>query len=282
MAGVFPSAGIRETPSRIKALFDTLKESSKRVRTKLSTVFRLRSRQNESTNETDCTYGTLCVQQALTSTRNGASGHPASVVANPPTVAVRVLSFPISTSPTSLSSSGRVPSDSIASTAIITSDHSGSGSWAGGPTGSRALFTADILVRGPDDSPKDDINVCALLDTGLEGYCLMASSHFDRLNKDGRITLEEPSNHESEGLHGSRKKARGIARALTWHFANGGKTFESDFLILDLDQYDVVISSGTIWEKKLLRVGRDLFEYFEESKRQQEADRALGRRLAAD
>ncbi|KAL4963069.1 retropepsin-like aspartic protease [Aspergillus stella-maris] len=279
------AAGNRETPSRIKTffdpLFDPLKDSSKRVRTKISNVFRFRSRQNESTNEADCTCGKLCVHKASTRTRNGTSGPQVPAVADPQQVAVRVFSFPIATSLRSLSSSGRAPSDSIASTAIINPESSQSGSWPYGSTGFNWVY--DIRVRRPRGSPRDAIKVYALLDTGCDGPCLMASSHFDRLNKDGRITLEEPFSHESEGLHGGRKKAKGIARALEWQFKEGGKTFKSDFLIVDMDQHDVVISERTLWKEKLLRAGRELVECHENSKRQQEDDdRALTHRMAAD
>ncbi|KAL4733819.1 hypothetical protein BDV11DRAFT_73669 [Aspergillus similis] len=119
------------------------------------------------------------------------------------------------------------------------------------------LTRAPILVQRPGGNPDNAIQMVATIDTGNEGPNLMAFRHFKRVNKGGKVVLE-PLDAEIEGVGGSRVKAIGMVRGLNWQFKNGFKTYESDFCVIDMPRYDVLISWGTIWKYKIVKLGSDL------------------------
>jgi hypothetical protein len=126
------------------------------------------------------------------------------------------------------------------------------------------LTRAPILVQRPGGNPDNAIQMVATVDTGNEGPNLMALRHFKRLNKGGKVVLE-PLDAEIEGIGGSRVKAKGMVRGLNWQFKNGFKTYKSDFCVVDMPQYDVLISWGTIWKYKILKPGSDLTHHLEQA-----------------
>ncbi|KAL4775848.1 hypothetical protein BDW60DRAFT_103153 [Aspergillus nidulans var. acristatus] len=126
------------------------------------------------------------------------------------------------------------------------------------------LTRAPILVQRPGGNPDNAIQMVATVDTGNEGPNLMALRHFKRVNKGGKVVLE-PLDAEIEGVGGSRVKAIGMVRGLNWQFKNGFKTYESDFCVVDMPRYDVLISWGTIWKYKILKLGSDLTHHLEQA-----------------
>ncbi|KAL4941870.1 hypothetical protein BDV06DRAFT_172406 [Aspergillus oleicola] len=124
-----------------------------------------------------------------------------------------------------------------------------------------------IRVQRPNSNPTNAVRMIALLDTGCETVApLMTYRHFQRLN----IHDLDPFEGEIEGLYGARGEARGIARGLKWYFEEGYKTYTSDFIIVDLDQYDVLINNNTIWKYDLLETGSDYKEHLKRSARKKQ------------
>jgi hypothetical protein len=122
----------------------------------------------------------------------------------------------------------------------------------------------DILVRLPGDEPGKTKQMVASIDTQCTGVNLMRSEiWFDRLNEDGRGRLE-PVNDEYVTTLGSESiQVIGIARGLEWHFKNGARTYKSDFHIVKMHRFDVLLGSTTIREHGLLQPGADLRRHLE-------------------
>jgi hypothetical protein len=95
----------------------------------------------------------------------------------------------------------------------------------------------------------------ALPDTGCVKD-LMDRRHFNRLARKHNIRMYR-SKVDVMPLGGEPMVVYGIARGVIWQLSNGFKTYKSDFYILDMDQYDVLISRKTIFEYELYNHGTD-------------------------
>ncbi|KAL4791894.1 hypothetical protein BDV19DRAFT_369616 [Aspergillus venezuelensis] len=113
----------------------------------------------------------------------------------------------------------------------------------------------DICVFRHNGTPSNTVLMRALLDTGFEGSeCLMNDEHFQKLN----IPELEPYEGEIEAVDGGRVAILGIARGLVWQVEHGWRTYKSDFIIVDLPKYDVLINNQTIWKNRLFEAGADV------------------------
>ncbi|KAL4878725.1 hypothetical protein BJY04DRAFT_194982 [Aspergillus karnatakaensis] len=124
----------------------------------------------------------------------------------------------------------------------------------------------DILVRLPGDKPQQSQRMVASLDTQCDGINLMRSQvWFDRVNQDGRGNLDLADDEVVSpfGSEHERSRVIGVARGLEWHFKNGGKTYKSDFHVINMNGFDVLIGNDTIKRERLLQPGADLQEHLE-------------------
>ncbi|KAL4867947.1 hypothetical protein BDV12DRAFT_197807 [Aspergillus spectabilis] len=121
----------------------------------------------------------------------------------------------------------------------------------------RNCLRTKILVRLPEDRPDHALLMIASLDTQCWGADLMALRQFERLNKDNRIVLH-PVDAVIEPLKGPPVRVVGIARGLTWTLEEGYRTYTTDFYVIDMDRYDVLIGWDTIFKYELLHTGADL------------------------
>ncbi|KAL2812513.1 hypothetical protein BJX63DRAFT_244614 [Aspergillus granulosus] len=135
-----------------------------------------------------------------------------------------------------------------------------------------------ILVRGNEHiTPKEVWGMMAGLDTGSK-VNLMSRHHFDRLQRAHNIQMYR-ARKDIVPLNGKQMKAHGIARGVLWQFGKGFKTYKSDFYILDMDQFDVLIGEKTISKYELLSPGADTQRHLrrtrENEERQQQERREI-------
>ncbi|KAL2869833.1 LEA domain protein [Aspergillus lucknowensis] len=119
-----------------------------------------------------------------------------------------------------------------------------------------------ILVRRPEDSPKNAIPMIASFDTECRGGNLISLRHFNRLREYGNVPFE-PVDGEVELLQGEPVRLLGIARGLTWQLELGFKTYTSDFYIVDMLRYDALVGRDTIFKYELLQRGADYAHHLE-------------------
>ncbi|KAL2842869.1 hypothetical protein BJX68DRAFT_159251 [Aspergillus pseudodeflectus] len=136
-----------------------------------------------------------------------------------------------------------------------------------------------ILVQGCEGvTPEHALGMCAFLDTGC-AKDLMAYRHFLRLKQAHGIELEE-SNVEVMPLNDRPMEVYGIARGLLWQLDEEGfRTYTSDFYIVDMDQFDVLISWETARKYNLLDYGADIQEYLMKVRERKKHRRKLERKL---
>ncbi|KAJ0425122.1 hypothetical protein BJY00DRAFT_202996 [Aspergillus carlsbadensis] len=149
-------------------------------------------------------------------------------------------------------------SDSGHTTSSITqaSASSGHGTGSTASTSRRNSGLLHILVRGREEiHPEDALGMNAWLDTGCVKD-LMDRRHFDRLARVHNIQMYR-SKVDVMPLGGEPMVVYGIARGVIWQLGKGFKTYKSDFYILDMDQFDVLISRKTIFKYKLYNLGTD-------------------------
>ncbi|KAL5337869.1 hypothetical protein BJX70DRAFT_219191 [Aspergillus crustosus] len=133
----------------------------------------------------------------------------------------------------------------------------------------------DIRVRLPGDAPDKIKQITASLDTQCKVVNLMRRGIWDKtLNEDGRLNLVPADENVCVSNLGSEPlPVIGIARNLEWYLKEGRRIYISDFHIVDMDHFDVLIGSKTINEYGLLRPGADLEEYIKNSARDERSTR---------
>ncbi|KAL4932084.1 retropepsin-like aspartic protease [Aspergillus undulatus] len=125
----------------------------------------------------------------------------------------------------------------------------------------------EILVRFPGEGPDNTYQIAASIDTQCKGANLMRREIWDRLNADGRRNMEDSDDFHIRNLGTQKIPVLGIARGLEWQFKNGQRTYTSDFLIIDMNQFDALIGTDTIWQYRLVEPGADLQHHLEMSAR---------------
>ncbi|KAL4763103.1 retropepsin-like aspartic protease [Aspergillus foveolatus] len=117
----------------------------------------------------------------------------------------------------------------------------------------------DILLRLPGDNPEQNRPAVASIDTQLVEVNLMRREIWEtRLNEDGRGHLELDHNAYVTTIKSDRIPIIGVARGVEWHFKNGPRTYTSDFHIIEMGDFDVLIGSDTIKQYRLVVLGPDV------------------------
>ncbi|KAF7159182.1 hypothetical protein CNMCM6106_006315 [Aspergillus hiratsukae] len=86
---------------------------------------------------------------------------------------------------------------------------------------------------------------------------LMSSRVWDRL-VDGRQLHLEPCTSVVFPLDSAPLSVRGMARNVNWHLLHGPQTYVDDFLVIDMECFDLLIGSETISREDLLTFRSDL------------------------
>ncbi|KAL3458637.1 hypothetical protein BJX64DRAFT_220803 [Aspergillus heterothallicus] len=136
-------------------------------------------------------------------------------------------------------------------------------------TSSRNSERFHILVKGHENiRPEEALGMNACFDTGCAGD-LMGRHHFDRLKREHNIRMY-PSKADIVSLCGKRIKVHGIARRVIWQLGKGYKTYKSDFYILDMDQFDVLIGRDTIFDYNIYNLGTDIATHLRRTRENEE------------
>lgn len=86
---------------------------------------------------------------------------------------------------------------------------------------------------------------------------LMSSRVWDRL-MDGRQLQLELCTSVVFPLDSAPLSVQGMARNVNWHLLHGQKTYVDDFLVIEMECFDLLIGSETISRENLLRLSGDL------------------------
>jgi hypothetical protein len=86
---------------------------------------------------------------------------------------------------------------------------------------------------------------------------LMSARMWDRL-VDGRQLQVEPCDSVVFPLDSAPLAVQGIVRDVHWHLFYGPRTYVDDFLVIDMECFDLLIGSETISRENLLRLNGDL------------------------
>ncbi|KAL4821950.1 hypothetical protein BDW67DRAFT_179772 [Aspergillus spinulosporus] len=112
----------------------------------------------------------------------------------------------------------------------------------------------DILLKFPGDGPKQSHQAVASIDTQLVKVNLMRWEVWDkRLNEDRRGRLELDHDAYVTTLKSGRIPIIGVARGVEWHLKYGPRTYVSDFHVVEMKDFDVLIGSDTITQYQLTR-----------------------------
>lgn len=87
----------------------------------------------------------------------------------------------------------------------------------------------------------------------------------ERLNKDGRGYLEPDHDAYVTTIKSDRIPIIGVIRGVEWHFTNGPRTYTSDFHVIEMGDFDVLIGSDTIRQYQLVLLGLDLLYHLSET-----------------
>jgi hypothetical protein len=117
----------------------------------------------------------------------------------------------------------------------------------------------EIVLKFPGDGPKQTHQAVASIDTQLVNVNLMRREVWDeRLNEDRRGRLELDHNAYVTTMKSERIPIIGVARGVEWHLKYGPRTYVSDFHVLEMGGFDVLIGSDTITQYRLVSAGPDL------------------------
>ncbi|KAL4747206.1 hypothetical protein BDW72DRAFT_183226 [Aspergillus terricola var. indicus] len=117
----------------------------------------------------------------------------------------------------------------------------------------------DILLRLPGDGPDQTHQAVASIDTQLMKVNLMRREVWDeRLNEHGRGHLELDHNAYVTTIKSERIPIMGVARGVEWHLKYGPRTYTSDFHVIEMGGFDILIGSDTITQYGLVSAGFDL------------------------
>ncbi|KAL6235904.1 hypothetical protein BDW75DRAFT_127588 [Aspergillus navahoensis] len=137
----------------------------------------------------------------------------------------------------------------------------------------------DIVLRLPGDGPEQTHQAAASLDTQLMNVNLMRREVWEeRLNEDGRGHLELDHDAYVITIKSDRIPIIGVARGVEWHFKNGARTYTSDFHVIEMGGFDVLIGSDTIAQYQLVLPGPDVLYHLKKTN----ADKRYIERLRAN
>jgi hypothetical protein len=121
----------------------------------------------------------------------------------------------------------------------------------------------EILLRFPGDGPEQTHQAVASIDTQLVKVNLMRREVWDeRLNEDRRGHLELDHNAYVTTIDSERIPIIGVARGVEWYPKYGPRTYVSDFHVIEMPTFDVLIGSDTITQYQLVSLGPDLIYHF--------------------
>ncbi|KAL4973019.1 hypothetical protein BDW66DRAFT_154224 [Aspergillus desertorum] len=117
----------------------------------------------------------------------------------------------------------------------------------------------DILLKLPGDGPEQTHQAAASIDTQLVNVNLMRREVWEeRLNGEGRGQLESDNDAYVTTMKSDRIPIIGVTRGVEWHFKNGSRTYTSDFHVIDMERFDVLLGSDTIRQYQLVELGPDV------------------------
>ncbi|KAL4732875.1 hypothetical protein BDV11DRAFT_108025 [Aspergillus similis] len=123
----------------------------------------------------------------------------------------------------------------------------------------------DILLRFPGDGPEQTHQAAASIDTQLVKVNLMRRKVWERLTEDGRGHLELDHDAYVTTMKSDRIPIIGVARGVEWHFKIGPRTYSSDFHVIEMGDFDVLIGSDTIKQYRLVLLGPDVLYHLEKT-----------------
>jgi hypothetical protein len=136
----------------------------------------------------------------------------------------------------------------------------------------RHSATATLLLdKGAHPDPAIPLFACAVeahlhrsrrqyMHASLDTQCqcnLMSSRVWDRL-VDGQQLQLEPCTSVVFALDSAPICVQGIARDVNWQFLHYPHTYVNDFLVIEMESFDLIIGSETISRENLLTSGDDL------------------------
>ncbi|KAL5040907.1 hypothetical protein BDW71DRAFT_212632 [Aspergillus fruticulosus] len=125
----------------------------------------------------------------------------------------------------------------------------------------------DIILKLPGDGPEQTHQAAASLDTQLVKVNLMRREVWEgRLNDEGRGHLELDHDAYVTTMKSDPIPIIGVARGVEWHFKNGSRTYTSDFHVIEMERFDVLLGSDTIRQYQLVELGPDVRRHLQVEK----------------
>ncbi|BCS19448.1 retropepsin-like aspartic protease [Aspergillus puulaauensis] len=124
----------------------------------------------------------------------------------------------------------------------------------------------DVVMRLEGDEPAQQRLATVTLDNQCDRMDLMSLRVWERLNE-GRGILDRVDDITVRTLGLEQIQILGVVRGVEWRMKWGSRTYRSDFYVVEMERFDVLVGSETIRRYDLLRPCSDLERHFIESER---------------
>lgn len=132
--------------------------------------------------------------------------------------------------------------------------------------GNDISWAFDGVMRLEGDEPTQQRLATVTLDTQCDRMDLMSLRVWERLNE-GRGTLDRVDDITVRTLGLEQIQILGVVRGVEWRMKWGARTYRSDFYVVEMERFDVLVGSESIRRYDLLRPCSDLERHFNESER---------------